>query len=394
MRHRFTHFALLLFGIILAFLPAACVGGLETTGTGPAVQWYKIFGGGKDDWGNSVKQTQDGGYIICGSTSSYGAGNQDIWLVKTDAYGNKLWDKTFGGEKDEGGFSVQQTTDGGYIVCGATNSYGAGGADVWLVKTDASGNKLWDRTFCGAETDIAYSVQQTTDGGYILCGVTKSQTAVDKEMWLINTDADGNKLWDKTFGGKGSATGTSVQQTADGGYIACGSTKSIAGDDQEVLITKTDASGNKEWDNIIGGDEHEQYMGRSVQQTTDGGYIVYGSTGNMEVLLIRIDSKGNNLWDKKYGEQPDIVDEAGNSVQQTTDGGYIVCGAAPSFKFRSEVVWLMKTDVNGNREWSKTFGRKKGCIGSSVQQTADGGYVVCGTVGGYDILLLKIAPDK
>jgi hypothetical protein len=394
MRHRFKHFALLLFGVILAFLPTACVGGLETTGTGPAVQWYKMFGGGKNDWGNSVKQTQDGGYIICGDTSSYGAGNQDIWLVKTNAHGNKLWDKTFGGEKNEGGFSVQQTTDGGYVVCGATDSYGAGSADFWLVKTDASGNKLWDKTFGGAETDIANSVQQTTDGGYILCGSIKTQTGNDKEMWLIKTDADGNKLWDRTFSGKGVAAGVSVQQTADGGYIACGRTASIAGDDYEVLITKTDASGNKEWDNIIGGDEQEHYMGKAVQQTTDGGYIVYGSTGNMEVLLIKIDSKGDKLWDKKYRQ----IDEAGNSVQQTTDGGYIVCGTAPSIELRREVVWLMKADVNGNREWSQTFGSKKAVSGSSVQQTTDGGYVVCGTTGSFDgesdILLVKIAPDK
>jgi hypothetical protein len=397
-KHRFTHFILLLFGIILIFFQSACAGGLKTTGTGPDVQWYKTFGGGKDDWGNSVKLTRDGGYIICGSTTSYGAGNQDLWLVKTDANGNKLWDKTFGGEKNEVGFSIQQTTDGGYIVCGATESYGAGGADAWLVKTDASGNKLWDKTFGGAETDAGYSVQQTTDGGYILCGSTKSQAAGNNEMWLIKTDVDGNKLWDKTFSGKGWTTGVSVQQTKDGGYIACGSTGFIWDPNQAIWITvtKTDASGNKEWDNIIGGDEQERYTGTAVLQTTDGDYIVYGRTDNMDALLIKIDSKGNKLWDKKYRE----IYGAGNSIQQTTDDGYIVCGTAPSFEHRSEVVWLMKTDVDGNEEWIKTFGNEKATItvGHSVQQTMDGGYVVCGTtyrlLFGSDVLLVKVAPDK
>jgi len=395
------HFALLLFGIILIFFPAACAGGLETAGTGPALQWYKMLGGGKDDWGYSVEHTKDGGYIISGSTSSFGAGNQDIWLVKTDTHGNKLWDKTFGGEKNEGGFSVQQTTDGGYIVCGATNSYGAGGADAWLVKTDSSGNKLWDKTFGGAEGDVAYSVQQTTDGGYILCGSTKSQAGGNNEMWLIKTDADGNKLWDKTFSGNAWTAGASVQQTKDGGYVACGTT-SIANPprpngDSEVLILKTDASGSKEWDNIIGGGEQEQYMGSSIQQTTDGGYIVYGRTRNMDALLIRVDSKGTKLWDKKYRE----IDEAGNSVQQTTDGGYIVCGTGIFFfepRRAQPAVWLMKADINGDGEWIRTFTGNMNAGGSSVQQTIDGGYIVCGSTKssskGYDILLLKIAPDK
>ena len=403
MRHRFMHFALLLFGIILVLSPAACVGGLETAGTGPALQWYKILGGGKDDWGNSVKQTQDGGYIICGATTSYGAGNQDIWLIKTDAHGNKLWDKTFGSEKNEGGFSVQQTVDSGYIVCGATDSYGAGGTDAWLVKTDASGNKLWDKTFGGVENDIAYSVQQTTDGGYILCGSTKSQASGNNEMWLIKTDADGNKLWDKTFSGKGWAIGSSVQQTVDGGYIACGSTSityPAKPSDYEVLVIKTDAVGDREWDTIIANDEQEQYKGKSVQQTIDGDYVVYAQ-GRMEVFLIMVDSKGNKLWNKKYGEQPNVVDEAGNSVQQTTDGGYIVCGTG-IFLFEPRraqpAVWLMKADINGNEEWIRKFTGNMNAGGSSVQQTTDGGYIVCGSTKssskGYDILLLKIAPDK
>jgi hypothetical protein len=413
MRQKFMRYALLPLGIILVLSLAACVGGLKPAGTGPAVQWYNVYGGSQSDVGRSVQQTTDGGYILFGTTKSYGEGGQDFWLIKTDAHGNKLWDKTFGGEKDDGGWSAIQIKDGGYILCGGTFSSGAGGQDAWLIKTDTKGNKLWDKTFGGSESDYFYSVQQTTEGGYILCGGTKSQASGNKEMWLVKTDADGSKLWDKTFSGKGAALGASVWQTADGGYIVCGGTMSMAAskagyDWQELLLVKTDASGNKDWDFMIKDEEHDEYlgdyMGWSAQQTADGGYIACGecSLASPDVLLIKIDTDGNKLWEKKYGEED--KNEAGSSVWQTTDGGYIICGSALSRKIssdksRSQVVLLIKTEADGNKLWDETFGGKKPAIGSSVQQTADGGYIVCGATirpvyGGSDFLLLKIAPDK
>lgn len=151
----------------------------------PPKEWDRTFDGSGDDWASSVRQTSDGGYVLAGSTNSFGAGGDDFWLVKTDAQGNKEWSRTFGGSSSDLAYSVQQTSDSGYILAGYTWSFGAGSKDFWLVKTDVAGNKEWDRTFGGLVSDRAYSVQQTADGGYILAGGTGSFGAGCCDFWLV-----------------------------------------------------------------------------------------------------------------------------------------------------------------------------------------------------------------
>jgi len=312
---------------------------LKTNSNGDSL-WSKTFGGNTIDKGYSVKQTTDGGYIITGYTWSFGNGNSAVWLIKTDSQGNEQWNKTFGGAYNQYGRSVQQTTDGGYII---TGHYVAAGniEDLWLIKTDPQGNEEWNQTFGGSEVDWGYSVQQTTDDGYIITGKTRSFGNGNNDVWLIKTDPQGEEEWNQTFGGSESDEGRSVQQTTDGGYIIIGSTTSSSG--SNLWLIKTDSNGNEEWNQTF-----ESGEGHSVQQTTDGGYIFTGQNWIADILLIKTDNQGNEVWNKTFGNVSE--NDQGYSVQQTYYGGYIITGNGYSWRGGTydEDVWLIKTDSQGN----------------------------------------------
>jgi len=160
-----------------------------------------LFGGSDDDSGVSVMQINDGSYIFAGATSSFGAGDFDAWLIKTNSDGKERWNKTYGGASYDWGYSVQEIKDGGYIIAGETRSYGVGGSDAWLIKTDSTGNELWNRTFGGPKDDGSHAIRRTKDDGYVIAGFTESYGAGGKDVWLIKTDSAGNELWNITFGG-------------------------------------------------------------------------------------------------------------------------------------------------------------------------------------------------
>ena len=357
------------------------------------ITFQRTYGGADDDYGESVQQTRDGGYVIAGYTFSFGAGSYDVYLVKTDSSGDTLWTRTFGGMDFDEGCSVQQTADGGYVMAGSTRSFGAGEYDVYLIKTDANGDTLWTRTYGGASNDYGESTCLTADGGYIVAGQTHSFGAGSSDVYLIRADASGDTLWTRTFGGDSSDHGYSVQQTVDGGYIVAGWTVSRGAGGTDAYLVKTDANGDTVWTRAYGG-THKDY-GWSVQQTAEEGYVVAGYTSSFsapwwDVYLIKTDARGDTLWTRTYGGADD---DWGNSIQQTADGGYVIASYTTSFGAGGYDVYLIKTAANGDTVWTRSLGGPGDDYGHSVHRTSDNGYVIAGSTTslgtGFDVYLIK-----
>ena len=299
--------------------------------------WNRTYGGPGFEWGSSVQVLGDGGYIIAGTTNSFGEGEFDFYLVRTDSEGNMLWNRTYGGPQFEEASSIQETSDGGYIIVGTISSLDPFSEDVYLVKTDPEGNILWNRIYGRFENEQGYpildygnSVQETSDGGYIIAGYTTA-FGMDSDVCLIKTDPEGNTLWNGTYGGPSSGRGYSARETSDGGYVIAGFTKPFMMiGDQEVYLVKTDSGGNMLWNRTYGGPGRDSCS--SVQVTGDGGYIIAGTKvpiddENSDVYLVKTDSEGNMLWNRTYGG-PGM--DSCSSVQETGDGGYIMAGTTRS----------------------------------------------------------------
>ena len=371
----------------------------------PQEEWNKTFGGVENDFATRVLQTVDGGYVFVGQRDGSGHHSDgDCWLIKVDEYGNLIWEKIFGGNDNEIGYDIDQTIDGGYIVFGITSSYGAGNDDGWLIKTDSNGNEMWNRTFGGSDLDTILSGQQTSDGGYILAGGTQSFGAGNSAGWFIKTDSNGEEMWRRVFdeGDSISEYFMSVYQTVDGGYIATGRRYLNENDwvHSDVWLFKTDSNGNEEWSTLIG----DQYGdgGRSIFQTSDGGYIITGQSGRSEgngdwdAVLIKTDVNGGTEWVSYFGDN--THSETGYSVVQTNDEGFLITGRKILHNTDLSDIFLIKTDRYGNFLWTEIFrGELSDDRGYDACQTNDGGYIVIGYTnyygsGGLDAWLIKILP--
>ena len=339
---------------------------------------YKTAG---EAWADAVQQTLDGGYIIVGYNNSSSTGyHADVYMVKVDPSGDIQWTKTYGGSDSDYGRSVRQTSDGGYVIVGETYSFGAGRGDVYLIKTDSAGNPLWTRTYGSAQAEEGTSMELTPDGGYIIVGSTFSFVSNHADVYLIRTNPLGDSLWTRTYGGPSSTWGTSIQITSDGGYVFVANTISSG-----IYLVRTDSAGDTLWTRELGGPT----TAMSVQQTSNGGYIITGSTptpSEVDVYLLKTDPSGDTVWTKTYGSG------SGSSVQQTSDGGYIVAGSTFSTLFHLSNAYLLKTNSSGDTLWTRTFGGSQYNLqGRSVQQTSDGGYIIAGPAQGSErgIFLVK-----
>ena len=374
----------------------------ENSNLQPPIEWEKTYGSAMVDWGRCVQQTSDGGYILSGAydRNVYMPWQGYVYLLKTDAIGNVEWDKQYGIYPYENlGQYIQQTSDGGYIIAGYIGyNYHI---DAYILKTDSSGNLTWTSILGKFDHhDDSLSIQQTTDGGYIVTGWTGSYGAGLSDAWLIKLNSDGENEWKKTFGGSGLDGGDCVKQTFDGGFIITGRTDSFdSGGNGDAWLIKTDMYGNEIWNKSYGG--HYLDDGKSVLQTSDGGYILTGSTysfgaGNHDAWLIKTDMYGNEIWNKTYGG---TSWDQGKSVVQTADGGYFITGDYTDSTQGDLELYMVKTDSEGVEEWNyiiehASLGNTDS--GSYGVQTNDGGYIITGETGEYnlakvDLLLIKLA---
>lgn len=397
-------------------------------GQAPAIQWQKSFGGAGQEYEHCIRQTNDGGYIIVGEsvspvggmiTNSYGG--YDCWAVKINATGGVEWQKNFGGSGYDRANSVQLTADGGYIVVGVTSSNNNdvtghyGGSDVWVVKFSSTGVIEWQKPLGGSSEDEGFSIQQTTDGGYILCGYTFSTNGAvttGPGGWIVKINSIGTIQWQKSIGNYMNC----IQQTTDGGYVSAGYTYGPLGN-TDYHIVKLSSSGTTVWQKYYGGTSSDS--AEYIQQTTDGGYIVAGTSdssntnvtnnnGSDDYWLLKLNNLGELVWQKALGGS---TYDYGKSVQQTTDGGFITCGYVNSSNgmvtgnHGDADYWVVKLNNLGSIVWQKTLGGTGTDWGRSVQQTTDGGYIVSGTTGSYngdvtiqygdrDFWVVKLGPDN
>lgn len=376
--------------------------------------WAKSFGGGGSESANSVQQTNDGGFVIAGetSTNAFSAGGSDFWLIRLDLNGDIVWEKAYGGTGNEVAYSVRQTSDGGFVVAGSTTSFGAVETDFWILKVDSGGVAGWQKTYGGSESETAYSIQQTNDGGYVVAGSTSSFGAGNSDFWVIKLDVNGNIVWQKTYGGTQDDIAYSVRQTSGGEYIVAGSTKSHgagAGNYADCWVIKLNNDGTVEWHYTYGGTGFSNDIAYSVQQTSDGRYIVAGTTNSFsqryDFLLLKLYSDGDIQWNRVSSMISPTSDEIAWSVQQTADSGYIVAGTTTASSASvGPDMWVLKLDGNGNigsgltETWSKSYGGLRSDAAYAVRQTVDGGYIIAGDTGSYgagmkDAWVLKVRSD-
>jgi hypothetical protein len=387
----------------------------------PNIEWQKCLGGTGSDAAFSIQQTTDGGYIVAGFADSNDGdvtgnhGASDYWIVKLDEASNILWEKSFGGTSSEEALSIDQTTDGGYIVAGYSYSIDGdvsgnhGNDDYWILKLDGGGNLSWQKCLGGSGIESATAIHQTYDGGYIVCGyassingdVTGNHGLLD--YWLVKLNEAGNLVWQHSYGGNQNDVANSVQQTADSGFIISGFSESNDGDVptngglRDYWIVKTDATGNLQWTSVLGGSGFDE--GESVNQLSDGTFIVAGYTASVDgdvtgnhgiydYWLVKLDTIGNIIW--KYCFGGTSVDQP-FAVQPTSDKGFIVVGQASSTNgdvtgnHGNYDFWAVKLDSNANLTWQKSLGGSYDEYGPfSVQQTLDGGYIMCGSSLSYN----------
>ena len=406
----------------------------------PGIQWQKCIGGTDYDQANVIQQATDGGYVVAGITFSDDGdieslnGLVDYYIVKLNSVGSIEWTKTLGGSNDDRAYSIRQTSDGGYIVAGFTQSNDGdvfgfhGDKDAWVVKLNGFGVIEWQRSLGGIGWDEAWSAIETADNGYAIAGRSNSTDGDATEnhgfldFWIVKLTSSGIIEWQKSIGGSNDDIARSIKQTSDGGYIVAGSTKSTDGDvsmnngNVDFWVVKLGPMGELQWENALGGTGAD--YASDIIEISDG-YIGCGYTGShntgdvtghqgvLDYWIVKLTKAGDLVWQKTYGGSDG---DWGRSIIQTSDGMYVVAGETKSKNGDVvgnngiQVAWVLKLDTLGGLIWKRPLGGTQGEAGLSIVETNDyglalAGYAwsnngdVSGNHGEQDMWIVKLSPE-
>ena len=358
------------------------------------IMFQSHYGGTADDGGSSVLQTNDGGYLVVGYTESYGVGGRDVYLIKTDENGDILWTRTYGGSANDQASILLSSNDNKYLIVGLTSSFGNGSCDVYAVKIDNNGDIIWTKTYGGIEEDCGYGGFQSNDTIALIVGTTMSYSPVFNSIYVIKINVNGDTLWEKMYYKNTANDGFCIIETSSNGYLITGSTSNVGNNtSRDCFIIKTNNYGDTIWTKTYGGADDDQAF--SACLTNDSCYIISGPTksfgqGGFDIFLMKLNADGDKLWTKTYGG---VADDWGGMVQKTIDNGFIITGYTKSYGAGGWDVYLIKTDANGDTLWTRTFGGAGDEWGCSVKQTSDNGYIISGYTnsygGSYDAFLIK-----
>jgi len=378
---------------------------IDLTGAGtalgsPVITFERIFGGTESDGLGGIQQTPDGGFIVAGNTLLPDEDYTDVYVAKLDAYGAIEWQNHYGGKDNDAARSVCLLPGGGYLVAGTTESYGAGGIDIFLLKLDRNGNLQWKKTFGGDQDEHLSWMEPLSDGTFLLAGTTESFSSNGRDAYLVKVDSSGNKVWDRYFGGSGGESAAMVRENPDHSLIVVGGTTSFGTGDFDVYLVKLSSAGNVVWEKHYGGSDWDS--GSCIDLTQDGGYIVGGYTassgaGARDAYLLKLDASGKEQWSRTFGG---THNDGFSAVRQLPDGGYILAGSSVTYLTAEKQytdILLVRTDGSGNKVWQRLVGGKKSDSASDLILTDDGGFVIVGTTSSYsknsDAYIAKLNGD-
>lgn len=355
--------------------------------------WAKTFGGSSYEVAKAITTTSDDSLVVAGYTHSYGNGSNDMYILRLDTNGNKIWAKTFGGSKTDDANAITTLSDGSLVVAGTSYSYGNGEGDMYILRIDANGNKVWAKTFGGSKVEHANAIATLSDDSLVVAGITDSY-GIGNDMYIIRVDANGNKIWEKNFGGNSSESAYAIATYLNDNTIVAGATHSYGNGESDMYVLRLDASGNKIWEKSFGKASFDNVS--AVTILSNGRIILAGDThldsyGDPKYYVLCLDDKGNKIWEKTFsGSNYDIA----KAVTTLPDDSIVIAG----YNYPSnddEDFYLVRLDANGDKIWAKNFGGSRGEVAETIIALSDGSLVVAGNTSSYgngesDMYILRL----